>query len=71
MHTRALMSAAAVAMGGAGLALQFPPAEVMDALGGRPGVVTAALAQVTGALLLGFALTDWMARRARPGGPPR
>lgn len=62
------MSAAAVTMGAAGLLLQFAPVEVMHALGAAPDAVVPLLAQVTGALLLGFAMTDWMSRGARMGG---
>lgn len=62
------MTAAAVAMGGAGLLLQFAPVEAATWLGSRADAVTPLLGQVTGALLLGFSMLNWMSRRARMGG---
>ena len=62
------MTAAAVAMGGAGVLLQFAPVETITWLGARADAVTSLLGQVAGALLLGFAMLNWMTRRARMGG---
>ena len=62
------MSAAAIVMGGAGLVLQFASVEAMTALGARPDALMPLLGQVTGALLLGFAMVNWMSKGARMGG---
>ena len=62
------MTAAAVTMGGAGVLLQFAPVETITWLWARADAVTSLLGQVAGALLLGFAMLNWMTRRARMGG---
>jgi hypothetical protein len=68
MQTRPVMSAAAILMAGAGLALQFAPHEVLAATGAAATPATAAATQVGGALYLGFAMLDWMSRGVRMGG---
>ena len=62
------MALSATFMGVLGLVCSFLPQEllqVMDAEAGRPLVV---LMQVTGALYLGFAFLNWMARGVIIGG---
>lgn len=68
MQTRSLMTASAAVMAAAGLALQFAPQEVLGAAGVAATAGTAAAAQVTGALYLGFAMLNWMSKGARIGG---
>jgi hypothetical protein len=62
------MTVAAVAMGGAGVLLQFAPVETVAWLGARADALTPLLGQVIGAALLGFSMLNWMSRRARMGG---
>lgn len=62
------MSISAVLMGAIGLWLSFLPQETLVALGAAPGAALVVLVQVTGALYLGFALLDWMARGVLIGG---
>jgi hypothetical protein len=68
-YTRVLMSASAVALGFLGLVGSFLPDEVLSHLGvtGQPGP-PALLIQITGALYLGFAGLNWMARDNLIGG---
>jgi hypothetical protein len=51
----------------AGLALSFAPAEVVSAFG-VDAIPVVVFAQLTGALYLGFAILDWMARESTIGG---
>jgi hypothetical protein len=52
----------------AGLALSFAPAEVLAAFGVTAIPALVVFAQLTGALYLGFAILDWMARESTIGG---
>jgi Fe2+ transport system protein B len=68
MNTRLLMISSAVVMGLAGLALSFAPDEVLKALHIAPDMVANLLLQLLGALYLGFAILNWMAKGALIGG---
>ena len=68
MHTRVLMSISAAFLGGIGLSLSFLPQETLGALGVPPLTALVILVQVTGALCLGFAIMNWMARGVLMGG---
>ena len=67
MNTKILMTAAYIVLGGIGLAFLFAPAEFLSQLGvdSAPLVL---LVQLCGALYLGFAMLDWMARASTIGG---
>ena len=52
----------------AGLALTFAPAEIVSAFAGTTIPALTVLVQLTGALYVGFALLDWMARESTIGG---
>ena len=67
MTPRALMSASAVVLGLAGLALLFAPAEVarLAGAGGSPAPV---VLQLWSAALLGAAAADWIGRGLTLGG---
>jgi hypothetical protein len=68
MKTRSLMGLSAAFMAGLGLAASFLPQELLSWSGSQP-VGTAVLAmQVAGALYLGFAMLNWMARPNLIGG---
>lgn len=62
------MSASAVAMGIAGIAALFLPHELLSAIGVPATSVLPALVQLHGALLLGFAMVNWMAKDSLIGG---
>jgi hypothetical protein len=68
MGTKLLMTVAAIATAGAGLVLLFLPQEVVGLAGGPPASTPALAMQLMGALYLGVAMTNWMARDSLLGG---
>ncbi len=68
MRTTVLMSLSALCMGIAGLAASFAPQELITHLGAAPDSSTVLLVQAMGALYLGFAILNWMARNILIGG---
>lgn len=68
MYTRALMMSSATFMAVAGLATSFAPLEVLSMHGSTPDNATLLLIQMMGALYLGFAMLNWMARGVIMGG---
>jgi hypothetical protein len=68
MKTKLLMAASAVVMGAAGLAGTFLPQELLRALHLPASDVPALLVQLHAALLLGFAMLNWMAKESLIGG---
>lgn len=68
MNTRLLMTATALALGLAGLAASFAPAELLAAWGSPATEATVILVQLLGALYFAFALLDWTARGVMIGG---
>jgi hypothetical protein len=68
MNTRVLMIASALAMGAAGLAATFAPAELLVALNVAPVGPLPVLIQLLGALYVGFALANWTAKANVIGG---
>lgn len=68
MKTRWLMTSSAAFMAAVGLAASFLPQALLSATGVPPVTVLVVLVQVTGALYLGFAMLNWMARGVLIGG---
>jgi len=68
MKTRALMAASAVFLGITGIAALFAPDEILRAANVASAPFLAPLVQLCAALLLGFAMTNWMAKGSRVGG---
>lgn len=66
--TKALMSVTAAFLALAGLAATFLPQELLAAAGVPASGVLPVIVQLAGALYLGFALLDWMARDSPIGG---
>lgn len=62
------MIASAIFMGFAGLSTTFLPAEILNYVGLSSSVLPTLLIQITGALYLGFALMNWMAKTLLIGG---
>ena len=62
------MSFSAVVMALIGLLLEFFPHEMLDYLGLSSAGIAPLLMQITGALYLGFAMTNWMAKGITIGG---
>jgi hypothetical protein len=68
MHTRLLMSASAIVMAALGLVATFAPQETLAALGSTSDGLAVLLAQIAGALYLGWAAVNWMSRANLVGG---
>ncbi|RNI31740.1 hypothetical protein [Rufibacter latericius] len=68
MNTRIIMSGSAVVMAILGFTASFLPQEVLSYLGAEPTGVAPLLVQILGALYLGFAILNWMAKGILIGG---
>ena len=68
MNSKILMFASACFMAAAGLDLLFAPVETLSAFGVSANPLLPVVTQVMGALYLGFAMLNWMARRSTIGG---
>jgi hypothetical protein len=68
MHTKILMIASAALMAVIGLGMSFMPQEVLGMHGSIPDNATVLLVQMAGAVYLGFAMLNWMARGILIGG---
>jgi len=68
MNTKFLMISSALLMAALGISLQFVPHEILHYLGTSSDGITPLLMQITGALYLGFALMNWMAKTVLIGG---
>lgn len=68
MHTKILMISSAALMAVIGLAMSFMPHEVLGMHGSVPDNATLLLVQMAGAVYLGFAMLNWMARGILIGG---
>jgi hypothetical protein len=68
MPTRLLMMASAALLALLGLAMSFMPQEVLRLHGTVPDNATVLLLQMAGALYLGFAMLNWMAKGVLIGG---
>jgi len=68
MKTRALLAASAVFLAITGLAALFAPDEILRAANVPSSPLLPPLVQVCAALLLGFAMTNWMVKGSRVGG---
>ena len=63
-----MLTTSAFAMGAAGIAGTFAPAEIVAALGIGTAVGTTLIVQLLAAALFAFAMTNWMARGSLIGG---
>jgi hypothetical protein len=68
MYTRWLLISSALLLAAVGVALSFLPQEVVGALGEAPRPPVIVLAQLAGAMAMGWAFMNWMARGQRLGG---
>ena len=68
MNTKIIMLSSAVVMAAAGLALEFAPHEILNRFGADSTGVFPLFLQLIGALYLGFAMINYMARGAVIGG---
>ena len=67
-NTKWLMVASALFLGGLGVASSFLPEEILSFYNVEPSFIPVILMQVTGALFMGFAALNWMARSNLIGG---
>lgn len=68
MNSKYVMAASAIVTGLLGLAASFLPKEILMNAGISPNETLILLVQVTGALYIGFALMNWMAKTILMGG---
>ena len=68
MHTRILMTTSAALMAVIGIAASFLPQEVLGLHGTVPDNATVLIVQMAGAVYIGFAMLNWMARGILIGG---
>ena len=68
MNTKLLMISSALVMGVAGVLLQFIPHEILKYFGADSSGINPLFVQITGALYLGFAMMNWMAKTVLIGG---
>ncbi|HEY5367752.1 MAG TPA: hypothetical protein VIJ75_02075 [Hanamia sp.] len=68
MNTKYLMISSSIFMALLGLFTSFLPAEILNAVGLTSTILPTLLLQITGALYLGFALMNWMAKTLLIGG---
>ena len=68
MNTKLLMAASALVLGLAGAAGLFLPQEILAAISAPATGIVPALIQLHAALLLGFAMLNWMAKDSLIGG---
>lgn len=68
MNTKLLMISSALLMAVGGALLQFFPHEILNRLGASSAGIAPLFVQITGALYLGFAMTNWMAKTVLIGG---
>jgi hypothetical protein len=68
MNSRYLMIASSIVTGVLGLAASFFPKEILNSVGSTPAAATNLVVQIAGALYIGFALMNWMAKGVLIGG---
>ncbi|MCP2044287.1 hypothetical protein [Pontibacter sp. HSC-36F09] len=68
MQTRIMMTFSAALLAVLGIAFTFLPEELAVYLGSEPDLLVVLLLQVLGALYLGFAMLNWMAKGSLIGG---
>ena len=66
--TRLILAASAIVLGLAGVAASFAPQEILTAFGLTDEGILPVLVQLHGAMLLGFAMMNWMAKDSLIGG---
>lgn len=68
MNTTLLMISSALLMLALGILLEFFPHEILNYFGESSASIAPLLIQITGALYLGFAMMNWMAKTVLIGG---
>ena len=68
MNTKILMTASAIVLALFGVVTLFAPQELLTYLGVTPAGFLPSLVQLCGALLFGFAMTNWATKGSKVGG---
>lgn len=68
MNTKLLMTASVIILGIIGLSLSFIPIEITEYLNLETNIISTLSFQLLGALYLGFAMMNWMAKGSIIGG---
>ncbi len=68
MNTKIIMISSAVFLGAIGLGLSFLPDDIISGIGVASNPISTMSFQLLGALYLGFAMLNWMAKGALIGG---
>lgn len=68
MNTKLIMIASSLIMGGLGVIASFFPDEILRSFEQTPTDILRLFVQITGALYLGFAVMNWMAKTVLIGG---
>jgi hypothetical protein len=68
MNSKYLMIASSIVTGIAGITASFFPEEILNYVGIAPAKTITLLVQVAGALYIGFAVMNWMAKTVLIGG---
>jgi hypothetical protein len=63
MNTKVLMISSSLFLGASGTILTFLPDESISSIGITPNPISTLSFQLLGALYLGFAILNWMAKR--------
>ncbi len=67
-NTKIIMISSTLFLGMSGAILTFLPNEIISSMAIRPSQITTLFFQLTGALYLGFAMLNWMAKGTLIGG---
>ncbi len=68
MNTKILMISSCIFLGGLGISFTFIPDEIILSLSVTPNPISTLSLQLLGALYLGFAMLNWMAKGSLIGG---
>jgi hypothetical protein len=68
MNTKIVMISSSVFLGATGAVLTFLPNEIISSIGISPNPISTLSFQLLGALYLGFAMVNWMAKGSLIGG---
>ena len=68
MNTKLLMISSALLMAAGSVLLQFIPHEILNYFGADSSGINPLFVQIAGALYLGFAMMNWMAKTVLIGG---
>lgn len=68
MNTKVIMISSCIFLGALGITFTFIPDEIISSLNGTPNPISTLSLQLLGALYLGFAMLNWMAKGSLIGG---